>query len=68
MNKPDMLKLKYSFMAALIFFIVSSPETYKLTNKVVKTSVNGCPTTTGLLLHAVVFMVVVYGLMKLKED
>jgi len=68
----DSLKWKYSFYSALLFFIISSPQIYKLTHKVlgkfVKIANDGCPTSFGLVLHSFVYMVAVFGLMKLPKD
>jgi hypothetical protein len=62
---------------ALVFFLLSSPITYRLVDRLVGTVVNavsphsaemlkiahgGCPTTYGLAVHAVVFGVVSYYL------
>jgi hypothetical protein len=68
-------KVKHSLMLALLFFVVSSPYTYSLVDKVVSTLVGGlfpsvaslfkiaeggCPTTYGLMVHAAVFGLVAY--------
>lgn len=62
------LKLKYAMMSAVLFLLVSSPQMYKLTNSIINTSVNGCPTDLGLLVHAFVFMLLEFGLMNLPKD
>ena len=68
----DSLKWKYSFYSALLFFIISSPQIYKITHsilgKYVKIANGGCPTAVGLVLHSVVYMVALFGLMKLPKD
>lgn len=68
----DSLKWKYSFYSALIFFIISSPQIYKITHRIlgkyVKIANGGCPTAVGLVLHSVVYMVALFGLMKLPKD
>jgi hypothetical protein len=68
-------KLKHAFMLGLLFFVVSSPYTYKLVDRVVapvveavlpssaalfKIAEGGCPTTYGLLVHSAVFALVAY--------
>lgn len=68
-------KVKHSVALALLFFVVSSPYTYKLVDKVVSTLVGnlmpslahlfkiaegGCPTTYGLAVHSVVFGLAAY--------
>ena len=67
-----------SLVAALLFFAVSSPLLYSLVDSLVgglvaslvpalapvlKTAQAGCPTTSGLVLHAAVFGLVTYVLM-----
>jgi hypothetical protein len=54
---------------AVLFFVVSNPMTYKLTDKILSPIVGrisqgccGCPTTIGLLVHAVVFALVAHKL------
>jgi hypothetical protein len=63
-----LLKAKYSFISALVFFIVANPETYKLTQTILGSFVEiahpmGAATPNGLLLHTVVFFFVMLGLM-----
>jgi hypothetical protein len=63
-------KVKHAVVLALLFFVVSSPYTYKLVDQVVSTvagnlfpslahlvkiAEGGCPTTYGLIVHSVVF-------------
>lgn len=66
------LKAKYSFYSALVFFLISNPETYKLTQMLFGglfvTSVGGCPTPVGLFFHSVLFFVVLLGLMLFPRD
>ena len=38
------LKFKYSIYSTFIFYIVSSSQMYKLTSKILPTSIDGCPT------------------------
>jgi hypothetical protein len=74
-----MSKLKAALTAGLLFFVLSSPATYKLVDSLVGGVVNavvpslmhvfrvaesGCPTTYGLVVHSLVFAAVVYYLMK----
>jgi len=60
-----------SVQLALLFLIVSSPVLYSfvqsLLGRFFTVAKNGCPSTYGLLLHAVVFGLVVYGLMFLGK-
>jgi hypothetical protein len=72
-------KLQASLVAALLFYVVSSPFTYRLVDQLVggvvgsivpqfttlfKIAEAGCPTNYGLLVHSVVFGLVTYYLMQ----
>ena len=64
-------KFVTSIMSALTFFIVSNPETYRLTRSVFGKWVSGptgCASTSGLALHAIVFMLVVWCMMNTKKE
>ncbi|MFZ9992989.1 MAG: hypothetical protein ACO3J6_11390 [Opitutales bacterium] len=62
-----------SIQAALLFLIVANPATYRLVQMIfgalfkVANATTGCPSAAGLLLHAVVFGLLSYGLMMLKR-
>lgn len=63
-----LLKAKYSFISALVFFIVANPELYKFTQQVFGglfqvSQPMGAATPAGLLLHTVVFFLAMLGLM-----
>ena len=63
-------KWKYSLMTTVIFLVIVHPRTYLLVQsilgKVVKIcSASGCPTMSGLLVHAVVFTVILRYVMDL---
>jgi hypothetical protein len=53
-------KLHISIFSAFLFALVSLPYTYKLTNSVVNTYSNDCPTGNGLLLHTFVFFILTF--------
>ncbi len=68
-------KVKHAVVLALLFFVVSSPYTYKLVDQVVSTvagnlfpslahlvkiAESGCPTTYGLVVHSAVFGLAAY--------
>ena len=58
-GKKQEQKLAISLMAALVFFIVANPDTYRLMRAILGKWVSGpygCPTTNGLNLHTIVFM------------
>ena len=60
-----------TLQAVLLFFIIANPFTYRLTNSLLGGLIgrlsdpSGCPTSTGLIVHSVVFGLTVYGLMSL---
>lgn len=71
-------KLQAALTAALLFYVISSPFTYRLVDQVVggvigavvpqfatlfKIAEGGCPTSYGLIVHAAVFGLVTYHLM-----
>ena len=56
-------KFKYSFYSALIFFFVSSPVMYQLTQKLNGHLINvsdpyGCHSNSGLLFHTCIFFII----------
>ena len=70
-------RLRHALTLALLFFVISSPYTYKLVDSLVgsvvgavvpqlawtlKIAEGGSPTTYGLLVHATVFGLVAYAL------
>ena len=63
-----LLKAKYSFISALVFFIVANPETYKFMQTLLGGIFEvahpmGAATPNGLILHTVVFFLAMWGLM-----
>ena len=67
LKKSDVLKSKVSLQAALLFFIIANPYTYKLTSKLGSwVATNGCPTMAGLILHTIVFGLITFLLMKVS--
>jgi hypothetical protein len=60
-----------TLQAVLLFFIIANPFTYRLTNSLLGGLIgrlsdpSGCPSSTGLIVHSVVFGLIVYGLMLL---
>lgn len=70
-GKKQEAKFILSIISALVFFIVANPETFKLVRRLVGSWVatpTGCPSMMGLLLHAVVFMLVVWGMMNIRKE
>lgn len=76
LGKTGLEKWMCSLYLAVLFLIVSAPVTYKLTDKLfgklcfgklcVLCTSNGCPTTCGLLIHALVFLLLVRLSMAMK--
>ena len=64
-------KISATIQSVIIFLIISAPFTYKLTNSLLGNIIgkladpSGCPTTLGLFVHAIVFGLIVFGLMLL---
>jgi hypothetical protein len=70
-GKKQEEKFITSIVSALVFFIVANPETFKLVRRLVGSWVatpTGCPSMLGLLLHALVFMLIVWGMMNIKKE
>ena len=64
-------KLIISIISGLTFFIVANPETFRLVRRSwVRGSATptGCPSTLGLLVHTLVFILVVWGMMNIKKE
>lgn len=54
----------------ITFFVVANPATFKLTRKVLGSwiaAADGLPTTAGLLLHALVFVLVAHFLWRMLK-
>jgi len=63
MSSPDQ-KWKISFFSLAIFMVVIHPQTYTLVDNLFggvigKIADNGCPTTLGLMVHGLVFLLIV---------
>ncbi len=65
-------KISATIQSVIIFLIISAPFTYKITNSILGNIIgkladsSGCPTTLGLIVHAIVFGLIVYSLMVLN--
>lgn len=64
-------KLYYSAIAALVFLVISLPQTYTITDSVSGSSLSlfdgSCPTPSGKFLHTAVFLTVLYFIIKLTD-
>jgi hypothetical protein len=64
-------KFVTSLISGLTFFIIANPETFRLVRRVLGPRIatpNGCPSTMGLLVHSLVFILVVWGMMNVKKE
>jgi hypothetical protein len=64
-------KFKISILAALLFFVVANPSTYIVVRRLLGARIatpNGNPTTLGLGVHTVVFMLITWGMMNIKKE
>ena len=64
-------KFVTSLISGLTFFIIANPETFRLIRRVLGPGIatpNGCPSTIGLLVHTLVFILIVWGMMNVKND
>ena len=67
------LKAKYAFYSTLIFFLIASPETYKITQDVLGwlftiSTHEGAPTPLGFFFHTLIFFLVLWGAMLFPRD
>lgn len=66
------MKWQITIFSALIFLIVVNPYTYRLTQRLLGGFIgkiaesNGCPTTFGLFVHTIVYILLVRGSMDLN--
>ena len=70
-GKKQEQKFLISIMSASVFFVVANPETFRVMRKVFGSWVSsptGFPSTGGLVLHTIVFMLVTWGMMNTKRE
>jgi glucan phosphoethanolaminetransferase (alkaline phosphatase superfamily) len=61
--------VKFSFLSALIFFLVANPVTFRFVNSIIPgVANNGCPTAFGFVLHTFVFFLVSFAVMLFPKD
>ncbi len=63
-----MVKAKYSFYSAVVFFLFANPETYRILQQVFGQFItfiysNGMPTITGVFINTGLFFLTMLGLM-----
>lgn len=71
-NLDNFDKWKYSVYSLVIFVIVTNPYTYKLTNIIftnfnLTTTIKKCPSTFGLILHSIVFLILMRVIMEIPN-
>ena len=59
--KNQLFKLKNTTYGTLIFYMISSPAMYYLTNK------DNCPSISMVLLHSIIYCLVLIGVMYFPE-
>lgn len=70
-GRKQQAKFLTSVISGLTFFIVANPETFRLVRKVLGPSIaspTGCPSTFGLVVHAIVFTLIVWGMMNVNKE
>lgn len=70
-GKKQEQKLIISIISGLTFFIVANPETFRLVRRVLGHRIatpTGCPSTMGLLVHTLVFVLVTWGMMNIQKE
>ena len=72
MSDSSYKKWQISFFSAFIFILVIHPYTYMFTQKMLGGLIgkiadsSGCPTSVGLLIHSILYILLVRGSMDLK--
>ncbi len=72
MSASNYMKWQITFFSALIFILVICPCTYQTTQKLFGKLLgkiaesNGCPTTRGIALHTLVYILLVRGSMDIN--
>jgi hypothetical protein len=70
-GKKQQEKFITSLISGLTFFVIANPETFRLVRRVLGPGIatpNGCPSTMGLLVHSVVFILIVWAMMNVKKE
>lgn len=67
-----LLRIKYSFYSALVFFLFANPETYKIIQKgfgksLAYTDSAGVPTAVGFFSQTALFFLTILGLMMIPN-
>lgn len=65
-GKKQEKKFMISLMSAVLFFVVANPQTFLVVKGLLGDAIAnsaGCPTTVGLLVHSLVFLLITWALM-----
>ena len=65
-NTSTGVKLKHSIYGSLIFYLISSPAFYSITNKLFNIN-NDCLNNINVVIHSVVYCLALVGVMYLPE-
>lgn len=68
-----LLKAKYSFYSALVFFLFANPETFQIVQRIFGSMISivsssGAPTMHGIFIHTALFFFTMLGLMLLPSE
>ena len=69
-GKKQQQKFIISFIAALLFFLLASPEMFQLTRRLFGgwiATPTGCSSTLGVLLHSFVYLLATWSLMNIDK-
>ena len=66
-NTSTGVKLKHSIYGSLIFYLISSPAFYSITNKLFNIN-NDCLNNINVVIHSVVYCLALVGVMYLPEE
>ena len=69
-GKTDGQIAKYAFWATMLFFVLASTDSYRLTGRLYDglSNADGCPNTKGVVTHGVIFMIVILLTMYFPKD
>ena len=70
-GKKQEKKFLIALMSALLFFVIANPTTFRIVRRIFGNWVStptGCPSTYGLLLHSLVYLLISWGMMNLKKE
>lgn len=67
-SPSNIQKWRWTLYTTLLFILIVSPVTYKFVDSLLsgfigKIAKNGCPTPVGIFIHAIVFTLILRGMM-----